>query len=228
MSRKALFEANRPFANGYVRAGAVDTQAIAIVNQLADHLGLPATDDPSTTIPVPQGAVSGGSKKRPSPPAEPVWVRIARELIGTREVPGPRHNGLIAKGWARLGAGWFNDDETPWCGFFVAHCVQAAGLKYPKGGSFARAKAWLDWGVASAPVIGAVAVFGRIGGGHIGFVVGESATHLYVLGGNQSNAVSIAPITKRRLLGLRWPRGHSPGTIKLPRMSGGQVSRSET
>jgi hypothetical protein len=39
MSRKALFEANRPFANGYMRGEAADTRAISIVNQLADHLG---------------------------------------------------------------------------------------------------------------------------------------------------------------------------------------------
>jgi hypothetical protein len=72
-----------------------------------------------------------------------------------------------------------------------------------------------------------VAVFGRDGGGHVGFVVGESAAHLHILGGNQSNSVSIAPIAKRRLLGLRWPRGHPSGTIKLPRMAGGGISRNE-
>jgi hypothetical protein len=72
-----------------------------------------------------------------------------------------------------------------------------------------------------------VAVFGRDSGGHVGFLVGESAAHLYVLGGNQSNAVSIAPLAKRRLLGLRWPQRHPAGTIKLVRMSGGAISRNE-
>lgn len=159
--------------------------------------------------------------------AEPAWVKIGRTLLGTREIPGPQHNSFIAKGWARLGAGWFNDDETPWCGFFVAHCLDAAGLPYPGKGLFARAKAWLDWGKASQPVPGAIAVFGRDGGGHVGFLVGESATSWYVLGGNQGNMVSIAPIAKSRALGFRWPAKLPASSMKLAAMSGGTVSRNE-
>lgn len=159
---------------------------------------------------------------------EPRWVQIGRTLIGTREIPGPKHTGFIAQGWARLGAGWFNDDETPWCGFLAAHCMDAAGFSYPKGGLFARAKAWLDWGKPVLwPVLGAVAVFGREGGGHVGFAVGESDTNLYILGGNQSNMVSIAPIAKSRLLGMRWPLELPVSSVPLPRMSGGVVSRRE-
>jgi uncharacterized protein (TIGR02594 family) len=159
--------------------------------------------------------------------AEPHWLAVARLLIGTREIKGPQHLGFIAKGWARLGAPWYNDDETPWCGFFVAHCIDAAGLPVPGGGRFASARAWLDWGKSSAAVVGAVAVFGRDGGGHVGFAVGESAGHFYVLGGNQSNMVSIAPIAKSRLLGLRWPASVPASPHRLPRMSGGVMSRNE-
>lgn len=159
--------------------------------------------------------------------ADPPWLAIARTLIGQREIKGPTHNNWIAKGWARLDAGWFNDDETPWCGFFVAHCIDAAGLPYPGKGLFARAKAWLDWGEPVQPVLGAVAVFGRDGGGHVGFAVGESASHIYVLGGNQGNMVNIMPIAKDRLLGFRWPSSMAPPDAPLPRMSGGTVSRNE-
>lgn len=159
--------------------------------------------------------------------AEPSWIRSARTLIGTKEVPGPQHNSLIAKGWARLGAGWFNDDETPWCGFFVAHCMDAVGLAYPGKGEFARAKAWLNWGKASQAVLGAVVVFGRDGGGHVGFLVGESDANFYVLGGNQSNAVNITPIAKSRALGYRWPASLPASTAPLPKMSGGTISRNE-
>lgn len=161
--------------------------------------------------------------------SEPKWLEVARSLLGTREVPGPQHSSFIAKGWARLGAGWFNDDETPWCGFFVAHCIDAAGLPYPGKGAFARAKAWLDWGKpCPTPGVGAVVVFGRQGGGHVGFAVGESLTHYYVLGGNQSNMVSIAPLAKERALGFRWPASLPlPDRPLLPGMSGGAVSRNE-
>jgi uncharacterized protein (TIGR02594 family) len=173
-------------------------------------------------------AIAGESIAKPDArPHEPVWLAVARKLIGQREIVGPSHNSWIAKGWARLGAGWFNDDETPWCGFFVAHCLDAVGLPYPGKGMFARAKSWLEWGKASQPVLGAVVVFGRTGGGHVGFLVGESASNWYVLGGNQSNMVCITPIAKVRALGCRWPAGLPAGSIPLPAMSGGTVSRNE-
>jgi uncharacterized protein (TIGR02594 family) len=160
-------------------------------------------------------------------PSEPKWLSEARKLIGTREIPGPGHNSFISKGWARLGASWFNDDETPWCGYFVAHCIDAAGLPYPGKGLFARAKEWLNWGKASQPVLGAVVVFGRDGGGHVGFLVGQSAANWYVLGGNQGNMVSITPIAKARALGYRWPASLPASTAPLPQMTGGTVSRNE-
>jgi uncharacterized protein (TIGR02594 family) len=173
-----------------------------------------------------EGAVPAASRPEGRLASEPPWLAVARSLVGIREIPGPRHSGFIATGWARLGAPWFNDDETPWCGFFVAHCLDAAGIAIPGKGMFARAKAWLDWGTACPPMPGAVAVFGRDGGGHVGFLVGESASHLYVLGGNQSNMVSIAPIAKARALGFRWP-GPPPPPAPLPSMSGGAVSSNE-
>jgi hypothetical protein len=48
--------------------------------------------------------------------------------------------------------------------------------------------------------------FTREGGGHVGFIVGTDARgNLMVLGGNQSNAVSIAPFAKSRATGYYWP-----------------------
>jgi uncharacterized protein (TIGR02594 family) len=223
MTRKALFEAVRPFANGYRKS-----ETIGLVNQLADHLGL-APETPAQPAPaLPAIPIPGRLQTAPvAPSSEPSWVAVARKLIGTREVPGPQHNSFISKGWARLGAGWFNDDETPWCGFFVAHCMEAAGISYPGKGLFARAKAWLDWGNNCSAIYGAVVVFGREGGGHVGFLVGESRVNFYVLGGNQSNAVNITPIAKSRALGFRWPASVPGGTKKLPEMSGGTISRNE-
>ena len=51
----------------------------------------------------------------------------------------------------------------------------------------------------------AVLVFERGSGGHVGFAIGQDDTHFFVLGGNQSDAVTIARIAKSRLLGARWP-----------------------
>ncbi|MCB1510794.1 MAG: TIGR02594 family protein, partial [Hyphomicrobiaceae bacterium] len=41
--------------------------------------------------------------------------------------------------------------------------------------------------------------------GHVAFLLGETGTDVILLGGNQSNRVTIAAYPKSRLLGLRWP-----------------------
>jgi uncharacterized protein (TIGR02594 family) len=135
---------------------------------------------------------------------EPTWLVQARSHVGLREIPGPKHNPTIVKWLVRLKA-WWSDDETPWCGTFVAHCFDAVGIKPAK--AWYRARAWAAWGVPVKPQAGAVAVFSRGGGGHVGFVVGETATHFAVLGGNQGNAVNVTNIQKNRLIGCRWPAG---------------------
>jgi lysozyme family protein len=41
--------------------------------------------------------------------------------------------------------------------------------------------------------------------GHVGFLLGEAGNQIYLLGGNQSDAVTVAAFPKARLLGVRWP-----------------------
>lgn len=138
---------------------------------------------------------------------EPTWMIAARGLIGTKEVVGPKHNSKILGWLAKLGA-WWRDDETPWCGVFVAYILRLEGFSVPK--LYMRAKDWATWGAnlrASHVAPGAVMVFNRAGGGHVGFYVGEDRTRYYVLGGNQGNAVSITPIAKNRCVAIRWPKG---------------------
>lgn len=162
----------------------------------------------------------------PSRSDEPAWLTEARKHIGTKEIPGPKHNPKIL-GWVKRLGGWFADDETPWCGTFVAHCMDAAGHK-PIPKHWYRAKDWLQFGKTTPPRIGAIAVFGRSGGGHVGFVVGEDATHLHVLGGNQSNMVNVARIAKNRLLGYRWPSTLPLSTATLPKLlASGKPSTNE-
>ena len=56
------------------------------------------------------------------------------------------------------------------------------------------------------PAYGCIVTFTRDGGGHVGFVVGKDKHgNLMVLGGNQSNMVSIAPFQRSRVTGYYWP-----------------------
>lgn len=146
---------------------------------------------------------------------DPIWLGAARQLIGVRETPGAANNPVIMSWGSRLGARVlgiaYGADSVPWCGLFAAWCVHQTGLKPPP--IAIRAKAWAGWGQpislqATRPPLGAVAVFQRDGGGHVGFVV---AVHrngaLDILGGNQGDAVNIRRFDRTRLIALRWPAG---------------------
>lgn len=159
--------------------------------------------------------------------SEPRWLTIARGYIGTRELAGPATNRTIA-GWLVKLKAWWTGDEVPWCGVFCAAVMQEAGLPYPP--TYPRAKAWAEYGAnlrSTHVAPGAILVFSRDGGGHVGFYVGEDATAYQVLGGNQGNAVSITRIAKNRCIAIRWPRGEPVlgGPVRLA--ANGDLSRNE-
>jgi len=153
---------------------------------------------------------------------DPDWLAYARQQIGVREIKGPRHEPKIIA-WAKRAGRWLGidvrDDETPWCGTFAAACVLHAGFDPPR--IAVRAKAWASFGgpislAATRPPLGAIAVFERKGGGHVGFVAEvHSDGSLGILGGNQGDAVNIRRFARHpsrtrpdlRLIALRWPLG---------------------
>lgn len=135
------------------------------------------------------------------------WMKTARESVGLKEVVGPKHNTKIQAWLSKLGA-WWKDDETPWCGTFVAHCLREAGHPIPK--HWYRALEWKEYGSNLRPTHvceGAILVFAREGGGHVGFYVSEDHFYYRVLGGNQKNSVNIMRIAKSRCVAIRWPTG---------------------
>ncbi len=87
---------------------------------------------------------------------------------------------------------------------------------------------WRGFGVATEPTYGCVASISRNGGGHVFFIVGEDDTRFYGLGGNQSNRVSIAPITKSRVPvgACRWPNTFPQRPIWLPRLTSATASET--
>ena len=139
---------------------------------------------------------------------DPVWITEARKYIGTAEIPGPKHNSNILN-WLKNLKAWWSEDETPWCGTFVAYCCRMADRSVPK--EWFRALSWVDAGERlTAPAYGCIVVFNRAGGGHVGFVVGRDREgNLMVLGGNQGNKVSIAKFAKDRVVAYVWPSNGS-------------------
>lgn len=135
------------------------------------------------------------------------WVETAKSLIGTKEKPGSENNPEIVE-WAQSIGGWtkqyYTNDEIPWCGLFVAHCLEDNGLSFPKNPL--SAMEYAKWGQGlDEPSYGAILVFVRNGGGHVGFYLGEDDEAYHVLGGNQSDMVCVTRIAKDRLHAIRWP-----------------------
>jgi uncharacterized protein (TIGR02594 family) len=158
---------------------------------------------------------------------EPTWLAAARAQLGVRETPGPKSTPKILEMAKKVGRALgiaYADDSVPWCGVLAAYAVASAGLTPPP--IAVRAKAWATWGEPVKPMLGAVLVFERQGGGHVGFYVGEDATAYHVLGGNQSDAVTIARIAKDRCVAVRWPSGY-PQTKPVLLTASGKLSTNE-
>ena len=152
------------------------------------------------------------------PVDEVPWIAEARKWIGTAEIAGAKNSPVISSWLQRLHA-WWTDDETPWCGTFVAQCLQTRGYAIPS--AWYRAFAYASHGKAlSLPAYGAVVVLRRSTGKgyHVAFIVGKDAQNrLMCLGGNQGDKVTIAPFSRDRVVTITWPSvSPHPSRFELP------------
>jgi uncharacterized protein (TIGR02594 family) len=132
------------------------------------------------------------------------WIAEARKLLGLHEVKDAKKLDKALR---------LDTSEIAWCGAFVGMCIATALPSEPMISNQLGSRNWLKFGhTIGSPQIGAVAVFWRGSKdgwqGHVGFVVGHDKTHLHILGGNQSDKVSVARVAKDRLLGYRWPTSY--------------------
>jgi len=174
----------------------------------------------------------------PDKPAETLgdinlpWLDLALRKKGLHE--GKNHAELSA--FLRSDGKTLGDPaKNPWCGDFVETCIAVtlSNERLPSNPYLARN--WLGFGQAIEPTMGAIAVYWRGSKrgtqGHVAFLVGEGKSRngpvFYNLGGNQSDAVTVTPIAKDRLLGCRWPSSVATGPVHLAKMTGGKLSVNE-
>jgi uncharacterized protein (TIGR02594 family) len=146
----------------------------------------------------------------------PKMVQEALKLVGTVETPGSGNNPTIMA-WAKaagLGKQGYSADAVPWCGLFMAYVALMAGKPAPKNPLWALN--WAGFGTPQhQPCLGDVLTFKRNGGGHVAIYIGEDQTAYHVLGGNQSDAVTITRIDKKRMHSVaRAPMQNPPDTVK--------------
>lgn len=132
----------------------------------------------------------------------PRALEIASQEYGVREVPGAGNNPRIEDYHAQTWLGGSTPDSVPWCSSFL--CFVAAATGVGSTGS-PRARSWLGWGFDSAYRVGAVAVLrrGLPPAGHVGLLAHWTSSAVWLLGGNQGDAVSIRAFPRRDVLGVR-------------------------
>ncbi|MCH9806774.1 MAG: TIGR02594 family protein [Alphaproteobacteria bacterium] len=137
---------------------------------------------------------------------QPPWLAQAWRELGQSEVAGSRHNPRITAYFKELGHEKHARDEVAWCAAFVGACLERSGHKSTRS---LMARSYATHGTAlDNERLGCLAVLKRGNNpafGHVGFVVGWSKERLWLLGGNQGDAVSVTSYPRSRLVALRWP-----------------------
>jgi uncharacterized protein (TIGR02594 family) len=160
----------------------------------------------------------------------PPWLQWARNEIGTREIIGTKHNPRVVAYW-RQGNVALNvsDDETPWCAAFVAAALEQTLYRSTRSGmarSYANSPHFTR---IEGPRLGAICVLSSSRGpssGHVGFVEAANDTHVWLLGGNQSNAVNVARFPLSLLVGYFRPLTYATPLPTCPRVPPGSALTS--
>jgi len=126
---------------------------------------------------------------------------------GVKEINGSEHNPSILAMFAEIGFDWVKDDETAWCSAALNYFCKKLG--YERSGKL-DARSWLKMPIkVLKPSLGDIVVLWRESKeswkGHVGIFVSEDKARkrVYILGGNQSDMISIASYPSERVLGYR-------------------------
>jgi uncharacterized protein (TIGR02594 family) len=130
---------------------------------------------------------------------KPKYYQEAERHLGMKEIPGKQNNQEILDLWTDAGIpGGASNDETPWCAAFVNGCLVMGNKPSTKSG-LARSFCWDEnkdkFEHLDGPEEYAIGVMKRGNStweGHVGFVADFDDKYVYLLGGNQKNAVNIS------------------------------------
>lgn len=223
---------NAGFAAG-PEDGIPGRRTIGAIKAFQRARGLPITGTATTkTVEALRTVSTGVNPKAPVPTQqlydEFPWMRIALGKKGLRETGDSA--AALRKFLKSDGKTLGDPAKLPWCGDFVETCMALALPDEALPTNPYLARNWLKFGREGIGY-GATLVFKRPGAptsGHVGYYYAEDKTHYHVLGGNQSNSVSVTRIAKTRLLGSRFPLTGGPyRSIKVVVAPNGSVSTNE-
>ncbi len=136
------------------------------------------------------------------------WAQLAWADLGLKEIGGGEHHPRIVQ-MHQVTTLKATTDEVAWCSSAMNLWVLEAGYEPTRS---AAARSWATWahGVTlDDPMYGCIAVYTRGDpsgwSGHVGIWLGRRGPNDVLLGGNQSDAVTIAPYDASRILAYVWP-----------------------
>ena len=120
----------------------------------------------------------------------------------------------------------------PWCAIWANAKLEECGIPGTRSPSSQSFKNNPNFEQLDAPALGAIAVYWRgskgSGLGHVGFYMGETATQVLTLGGNESDAVRQQFEPKAQLFGYWWPKSVARpvgGTITVTSEAGNPAGK---
>ncbi|MCV0426193.1 MAG: TIGR02594 family protein [Roseibium sp.] len=135
----------------------------------------------------------------------PPWLAEMNRRMGLHEV---RNNSALSR-WLRAGKFLGNPAKLPWCGDAVETCIVKTLPDEAVPANPFWAQAWKTFGVdVRDPIVGAIGVIRWSSrAGHVGIVVGydKRRQRVYLMGGNQQNAVTISSFPLAKFIAFRWP-----------------------
>lgn len=130
--------------------------------------------------------------------SKPRYIYEAELLLGEQELRGDAHNPRIVELYKDAGHPDVDADEVAWCAAFVGSALHRAG--YKRTGSLV-AQSYRHYGTKlKGPrlyCIGVMRYKRSSWQGHVGFVVKYDRDHVWLLGGNQNNRVSVQKYPRR-------------------------------
>ena len=139
--------------------------------------------------------------------------RAALSLAASQMGFNERDQQSAIQDYLQTGGANLDPAVTAWCAAFVNASLQQTGIE---GTGSNMARSFMDWGQpVTQPQEGDLAVFSRGDpsgpSGHVGFFKGyDDQGNIMVLGGNQGDAVSVAPYSPDQLLGFRRAGAGTP------------------
>lgn len=138
---------------------------------------------------------------------KPNYILEAEALLGEKEVKGKLANEKIKELYADAGSPEVVSDEVPWCAAFVGACLVRANK--PSTGTL-LARDYLNYGTKlKGPKQYSIGVMRRGTSsweGHVGFVVDYDDNWVWLLGGNQRDAVNVTKYPRKQFLGFVVPK----------------------